>query len=149
MGQQRNFSGLVTVTPPSLTGPYPGNSAPVLPARYPAEPSPKGAWPKWRGEGALTLITSWASAPLQRWVEIANTRMDQLVPSLNPKFTEPLNYPFSTVLSAWNGAAFDDATGKFYICGAGGHGTMNNGQYEYNAETFKSRASPCSRRVIT
>jgi hypothetical protein len=69
-----------------------------------------------------------------------DTKWDSLIPSINPGFNpnvSPATTPgYGAVMAAYNGAAFDYATGKFYLCACGGHYAVDNGMYQYDAETL-------------
>ena len=82
---------------------------------------------------------AWDSAPRGKWIEIPNTRCDQLAPALNRSFVERGNTGFTSIMSAWSGAAFDEASGKFWCFGGGHNDSNNNGLYEFDAEALKWR----------
>ena len=81
----------------------------------------------------------WDLLPTNTWVEVPNTRLRQVEARLPAGFQELGDTGFTAIMSAWSGAAFDEATGRFYIQGGGHKDSNNNGLYEFDLETMKFR----------
>lgn len=87
--------------------------------------------------GAITF-TNWAALPRDgMYHEILGTRMDQLVPQLNPSFRERGFEGFSAMMADWCGAALRSQK-VFELPINGGHnGSNNNGHYRFDAATMQ------------
>jgi hypothetical protein len=81
----------------------------------------------------------WSSLPLRTWIEVAGTRMDQLLRKLPPGFQDLGVEGFSAITADWSGAAFDSETGRIWCCGGGHLGSSNNGLYELDLERMSWR----------
>ncbi|MBL8027948.1 MAG: hypothetical protein JNL74_16120 [Fibrobacteres bacterium] len=87
--------------------------------------------------GAVNLI-SWNLVPENKWIEIAQTRLDALdsvVKRLQPNWRDRGNEGWNAVTDDWNGMAWDNRVGyeRGWLAVAGGHdGGSNDGIYEFN-----------------
>jgi hypothetical protein len=87
--------------------------------------------------GPLTF-TTWAAIPrVNSFVEIANTKMDQLLPQIGPQFRERGSAAgFSAAMAAWCGAALRGS--QFIMLRLGGHNdSCNNAGFCFDATAMQ------------
>lgn len=94
-------------------------------------------WTPGRDASGRVNQISWDLAPVGRWLDVADTRLDALdaaVKSAVPGWQDPSTMRWNGVTDAWNGVAIDEAGCRaWWIC-AGGHAdSANNGVYRFDA----------------
>src|SRR5262245_47877092 len=88
-------------------------------------------WTPGRDAGGVVNLVSWNLVPLNRWIEVAGTRLDSLdsvVKAAVPGWKDYGNSSWNGVTDAWNGMAWDERAGLergwFAVCG--GHSDSSN-----------------------
>jgi hypothetical protein len=78
----------------------------------------------------------WNALPLNQVVEIPNTAADTLLSQLPAGFVDFGTGGFGAIMTAWSGAAFDPAGGRFFANGAGHVDSSNNALLVFGLETM-------------
>jgi hypothetical protein len=117
-------------------GTAPAPTPAPAPAPAPDTPSTGETWTPVRTADGLVTQASWASVPTNRWVQVANTRLDSLdavVKAALPGWQDPGVERWNGVTDAWNGMAVDTAGSRMWLKGGGHAASANNGIYRFDA----------------
>ena len=93
----------------------------------------------------------WTGLPLNTWIEVMNTNMNLLYPSLTASgylAAGSLDGNMSGPIDAYSGAAWDKTTGRMWCGGAGHTDSRNNGFYEMDFSKFLLRVA-VSPSIVT
>jgi hypothetical protein len=93
-------------------------------------------WTPGRLNGVVNEA-SWEIVPQNKWIQVANTRLDTLesqITSAIPGWRDPSVSKWVGVTEAWNGVAYDERGHRAWWVAAGGHADgANNGIYRFDA----------------
>ena len=126
------FGGGSTPSPTPAPAPAPSPA----PAPAPAPEPGTDVWNPVRGADGSVTQASWASVPVNRWVQVAGTRLDGLdsvVKAAMPGWQDPGVERWNGVTDAWNGMAVDTAGSRMWLKGGGHSASGNNGIYRFDA----------------
>jgi hypothetical protein len=93
-------------------------------------------WTPGRDAAGAVNAASWAAVPKDRWLQIADTRLDALdavVKAAMPGWADPGVEKWNGVTDDWNGMAVDTAGSRLWLTGGGHAGSANNGIYRFDA----------------
>lgn len=104
-------------------------------------------WTPGRGKDGRITRASWALVPIDRWVRVADTRLDSLnavVTTAIPGWRDRGTQGFNGVLRAWSGMAVDPLQPRAFFFGGGHHDSSNNGVYrlDFNKMTWAVQKMP-------
>lgn len=91
----------------------------------------------WPGSDLEKLKAIIASSPARQWVNVPGTAMHPVVPTASMLPDGGAATGPSSVLTAWNGAAYDSDEQKLYFWGGGHTDYGGNEVYELDLETLK------------
>ena len=93
-------------------------------------------WTPGRNAAGVVNAASWNTVPLNRWVQVGDTRLDALdaaVKAAIPGWKDHGVEGWGGVTDDWNGMAVDSAGSRLWLKGGGHAGSTNNGIYRFDA----------------
>ncbi len=97
--------------------------------------SATAVWTPGRLNGVVNAA-SWALVPLNRWIQIGESRLDGLTAEVVASVPgwDASKLAWNAAMNAWNGFAIDQAGARVWLVAAGGHADCaNNGIYRFDA----------------
>jgi hypothetical protein len=94
------------------------------------------AWTPGRNAAGAVNAASWNTVPLNRWVQVAGTRLDALDAAVKAAIPGWKDYGvegWAGVTDDWCGFAIDTAGSRLWLMGGGHAGSSNNGVYRFDA----------------
>ncbi len=91
-------------------------------------------WNPGRTAGVVNAV-SWAITPLQRWFQVANTRMDSLAANVLaaiPGWVDRGSNGWGGVTDSYSGIVVDQEGGRIWSSGGGHFNSSNDGQYLFS-----------------
>jgi hypothetical protein len=188
-GEAPAGNGTTETTPPTQSGspPAPSGSPPAAAPTPPPPISPPGTtivpvpppssaridwgrgtetgqlvadvWTPGRGVDGKVSASSWEAVPKGRWIEIAETRIDQALTS--EIVNAGLGWSSSSQLwglsaranlfQSWSGFAVDQQAGRLFFLGGGHSDGYNNGLYafDFNRMEWRVECLPSNRTLMS